>query len=96
MNRTILIALVLAGVLLLGCADQTDAERAAEQAQIEKQRAELDVKFPAHMVVCDVETGKAYVANRYAWDGETTKYRVEEFPLKAWKCAFNGNQEKAP
>ena len=92
------IVLSLVALLLLACGLDRSPEREAIDAKLRAERqAAMDQRFPRRMVLCEVETGKAYLATMksmtsvYEFD-----YTLEEFPGPNWKCPTTDKKEKMP
>ena len=92
--------LALAACLsLVACGPETPAEKAADKARYEAAKAEQAAyvaAFPDRLVVCNIETGKAYVAERLEWSPGGAKYELSEFPGPHWKCPTYDNKDKVP
>ncbi len=93
-----LFALIL-GLCLTACypPQRTSAEIAEIKAQRLAEQREMEQNFPRIMVVCNAETGKAYIAKRTELvSRDEFKYSLSDFPGPNWKCPAVDSGEKQP
>lgn len=85
--------IILVLLLFSGCSEQL----AQEQVAVDRAWAMWNRDFPERMVICDVETGKAYIATRgKGYDPAPVTYGVEDFPGPNWKCPAFDSGVKTP
>ncbi len=97
LNKSLLA--LAAGLALTACGPQTPAEREADKARMAEwkaQQAALEATFPERLVVCDIETGKAYEADRMSFGDSGANYFLNEFPGPHWKCPPFEKGDKVP
>jgi hypothetical protein len=92
-----LYALIL-GLCLTACdPPQSSAERIRVEAQRTEARLGLERNFPQLMVICNAETGKAYIAKRTNMVSSIEfEYSLSNFPGPNWKCPAVDSGEKQP